>query len=136
MLRSLQSMEANVIRRLIKSPKMHVRDSDLLLALLDVRTEQQLTGHPVAGALREGVATEQLIGAKPPTVQANSYRTARGAEGGWASSRCRHSVSERPNLHLAELDCSASPLQGNGATRELGVVDVNGPRPVQNKGQS
>ena len=80
MLRSLQPMEANVMKRLVKSPKVYVRDSGLLLALLDVRTEQQLAGHPVAGALWEGAVIEQLIGAERPTVQANFYRTARGAE--------------------------------------------------------
>ena len=80
MLRSLQPMEADVMKRPVKLPKVYVRDSGLLLALLDVRTEQQLTGHPVAGALWKGVVIEQLIGAKPPTVQANFYRTARGAE--------------------------------------------------------
>jgi uncharacterized protein len=80
MLRSLQPMEANVMKRLVKSPKVYVRDSGLLLSLLDIRTLQQLSGHPVAGALWEGVVIEQLIGAKPPTVQANFYRTARGAE--------------------------------------------------------
>ena len=136
MLRSPQPMETNVMKRLVKSPKVYVRDSGLPLALLDVRTLHQLTGHPVADALWEGVVIEQLISAKPSTVHANFYRAARGAEVSWASSRCRHSVSERPNLHLAELDCSASPLQGNGPTRELGVVDVNGLRSVQNKGQS
>ena len=80
MLRSLQPMEANVMRRLVTSPKMYVRDSGLLLAWLDVRSLQQLAGHPVAGALWEGMVIKQLIGAKPPTVQANFYRTARGAE--------------------------------------------------------
>ena len=80
MLRSLQPMQANVMKRLVKSPKVYVRDSGLLLALLDVRSLQQLAGHPVAGALWEGVVIEQLIAAKSPTVQANFYRTARGAE--------------------------------------------------------
>ena len=58
MLRSLQPMEANVMKRLVKSPKVYVRDSGLLLALLDVRSLQQLAGHPVAGALWEGVVIE------------------------------------------------------------------------------
>ena len=102
-------MEANVMKRLVKSPKVYVRDSGLLLALLDVRTGQQLTGHPVAGALWEGVVIEQLIGAKPPTVQANFYRTARGAEVDLVlhSSRvrvaieCKFSSSPKPARGLA-----------------------------------
>ena len=48
MLRSLQPMEANVMKRLVKSPKVYVRDSGLLLALLNVRSTQQLAGHPRA----------------------------------------------------------------------------------------
>lgn len=80
MLRGLQPMEANVMKRLVKSPKVYVRDSGLLLALLDVRSLTQLAGRPVAGALWEGLVIEQLIAGKPPTVQANFYRTARGAE--------------------------------------------------------
>jgi uncharacterized protein len=80
MLRRLAPMEANVMKRLVKSPKVYVRDSGLLLALLDVRTLEQLSGHPIAGALWEGVVVEQLLSAKPPSVQANFYRTARGAE--------------------------------------------------------
>jgi predicted AAA+ superfamily ATPase len=80
MLRTLRPMEANVMKRLVKSPKVYVRDSGLLLSLLDVRNLNQLAGHPVAGALWEGVVIEQLMAAKPPTIQANFYRTARGAE--------------------------------------------------------
>jgi uncharacterized protein len=80
MLRRLAPMEANVMKRLVKSPKVYVRDSGLLLALLDVRTLDQLSGHPIAGALWEGVVIEQLLSAKPPSIQANFYRTARGAE--------------------------------------------------------
>ena len=95
-----------------------MRDSGLLLALLDVRTEQQLTGHPVAGALWEGVVIEQLIGAKPPPVQANFYRTARGAEVDLVlhSSRvrvaieCKFSSAPKParGFHEAMMDLEAS----------------------------
>jgi predicted AAA+ superfamily ATPase len=80
MLRSLRPMEANVMKRLVKSPKVYVRDSGILLSLLDVRTLKQLAGHPIAGALWEGVVIEQLMAAKPPAIQSNFYRTARGAE--------------------------------------------------------
>ena len=117
MLRRLQPMEANVMKRLVKSPKVYVRDSGLLLALLDVRSLQQLAGHPVAGALWEGVVIEQLIAAKPPTVQANFYRTARGAEVDLVlhSSRvrvaieCKFSSTPKParGFHEAMIDLEA-----------------------------
>ena len=118
MLRSLQPMEANVMKRLIKSPKVYVRDSGLLLSLLDVRTLRQLSGHPVAGALWEGVVIEQLMSVKPPSVQANFYRTARGAEVDLVlhSSRvrvaieCKFSSSPKParGFHEAMVDLDAS----------------------------
>ena len=65
---------------LVKSRKVYGDDSGLLPALLDVRSLQQLAGHPVTGALWERMVIDQLIGAKPPRVQASFYRTARGAE--------------------------------------------------------
>lgn len=117
MLRSVQPMQANVMKRLVKSPKVYVRDSGLLLSLLDVRTLQQLSGHPVAGALWEGVVIEQLMGAKPSGVQANFYRTARGAEVDLVlhSSRvrvaieCKFSSSPKParGFHEAMVDLDA-----------------------------
>lgn len=57
-----------------------MRDSGLLLPLLDIRNLNQLAGHPIAGSLWEGAAIEQLMATKPHAVQANFYRTARGAE--------------------------------------------------------
>ena len=117
MLRNLKPMEANVMKRLFKSPKVYMRDSGLL-TLLDVRTEKHLTDHPVAGALWGGVVIEQLIDAKPPTIQANFYRTARGAEVDLVlhSSRvrvaveCKFSSSPKParGFHDAMLDLEAS----------------------------
>ncbi len=117
MLRSVQPMQANVMKRLVKSPKVYVRDSGLLLSLLDVRTLQHLSGHPVAGALWEGVAIEQLMGAKPSGVQANFYRTARGAEVDLVlhNSRvrvaieCKFSSSPKParGFHEAMVDLDA-----------------------------
>ena len=102
------------MKRLVKSPKVHVRDSGLLLALLDVRGTQQLADHPVAGALWEGVVIEQLIAAKPPTIQANFYRTAHGAEVDlvlhssrvWVAIECKFSSTPKParRFHEAMVD--------------------------------
>lgn len=118
MLRSLQPMEANVVKRLVKSPKVYVRDSGLLLSLLDVRTLQQLSGHPIAGALWEGVVIEQLMGAKPPSVQANFYRTARGAEVDLVlhSSRVRVAI---------ECKFSSTPKPARGFHEAMGDLDAS-----------
>ena len=54
LLRKLPPFHANVKKRLVKSPKVYVRDSGLLHALLGIRNHDDLLGHPVAGASWEG----------------------------------------------------------------------------------
>jgi uncharacterized protein len=80
MLRKLAPMEANVMKRLVKSPKVYVRDCGVLHHLLGIQTSLQLQGHPVVGASWEGLVIEQLLGQLPTGVQANFYRTAAGTE--------------------------------------------------------
>jgi hypothetical protein len=80
MVRRLEPFLANVGKRLVRSPKVYVRDSGLLHALLGLATVQQLQGHPVAGASWEGFVVEQVAAALPPGVQIGFYRTAAGAE--------------------------------------------------------
>ena len=77
--RSLQPLHANLKKRLVKSPKVYVRDSGLLHALLGLGTRDDLLGHPVAGASWEGFALEQVL-ALHPGQDATFYRTAAGAE--------------------------------------------------------
>ncbi len=80
MVRRLQPHLANVGKRLVKSPKVYVRDSGLLHALLGLATVRQLQGHPVAGASWEGFVVEQVAAALPTGAQVGFYRTAAGAE--------------------------------------------------------
>jgi uncharacterized protein len=80
MLRKLSPMEANVMKRLVKSPKVYVRDCGVLHQLLGIQTSLQLQGHPVVGASWEGLVIEQLLGELPSGVQANFYRTTAGSE--------------------------------------------------------
>lgn len=80
MVRRLEPVLANVGKRLVKSPKVYVRDSGLLHALLGLATVQQLQGHPVAGASWEGFVVEQVAAALPAGAQLGFYRTAAGAE--------------------------------------------------------
>lgn len=53
-MRRLLPFHANLGKRLVKSPKIYVRDSGLLHALLDISDHNELAGHPVAGASWEG----------------------------------------------------------------------------------
>ena len=80
MVRRLQPQLANVGKRLVKSPKVYLRDSGVLHALLAIATLRDLQGHPVAGASWEGFVVEQVAAALPPDAQLGFYRTAAGAE--------------------------------------------------------
>lgn len=80
MVRRLQPLHANLGKRLIKSPKVFVRDSGLVHALLSIGDEIELAGHPVVGASWEGFVIENLMAAAPSRTEANFYRTVAGAE--------------------------------------------------------
>jgi hypothetical protein len=80
LLRRLQPWHANLGKRLTKSPKIYVRDSGLLHALLGLPDEEALLGHPIVGASWEGFALENLITAAGPKASAYFYRTSAGAE--------------------------------------------------------
>ena len=80
MLRRLEPYLANVGKRLVKSPKIYVRDSGLLHGLLDIATLDALSGHPIVGVSWEGFVIEQIIAAAPPLATIGFFRTAAGAE--------------------------------------------------------
>jgi hypothetical protein len=80
LVRRLPSWQANVGKRLVKSPKVYVRDSGLVHALLGIPDKEALLGHPVVGASWEGFVIENLLGACPLGVTGYFYRTSGGAE--------------------------------------------------------
>jgi predicted AAA+ superfamily ATPase len=80
MVRRLQPHLAHVGKRLVKSPKVFVRDSGLLHAVLGLGSTRDLQGHPVAGSSWEGFVIEQVAAALPAEAQLGHYRTAAGAE--------------------------------------------------------
>jgi predicted AAA+ superfamily ATPase len=80
LVRRLEPWHANTGKRLVKSPRVYVRDSGLTHALLGLATLEDVLGHPVAGATWEGFVIETLIAAAPQGSQANFYRTSAGAE--------------------------------------------------------
>lgn len=80
LLRRLPPWHANVGKRLVKSPKVYVRDSGLVHALLDIETADQLLSHPVVGASWEGHVIESLLACAPSGSQGHFYRTSGGAE--------------------------------------------------------
>ena len=80
MVRRLEPHHASVAKRLVKSPKVYVRDSGLVHALLGVATIDDLQGHPIAGASWEGFCIEQIHAHLPSGASAAFYRTAAGTE--------------------------------------------------------
>jgi hypothetical protein len=80
LVRRLQPFHRNAGKRLVKSPKVYVRDCGLVHALLGLRSYEDLLGHPVCGASWEGFVLENLLFAAPERTLASFYRTAVGAE--------------------------------------------------------
>jgi len=80
MVRPLQPLHTNLKKRLVKSPKVYLKDSGLLHALLSIATHEQLLGHPVAGASWEGWCIEQVLSVVGANTGADFYRTSAGAE--------------------------------------------------------
>jgi len=80
LVRRLQPWHENVGKRLVKSPKVYVRDSGVVHALLSIGTIEGLLGHPVVGGSWEGFCIEALLAAAPTGTEPFFYRTSAGAE--------------------------------------------------------
>jgi uncharacterized protein len=80
LVRRLSPWHGNEGKRLVKSPKVSVRDTGLVHALLRIATKDDLLGHPVAGQSWESFAIESLIATAPEGTEASFYRTSAGAE--------------------------------------------------------
>ena len=80
LVRRLPAWSGNIGKRLTRAPKIYIRDSGLVHALLDIEDMHGLLGHPVAGASWEGFAIENLIAAAGENRRALFYRTEDGAE--------------------------------------------------------
>ena len=80
LVRRLQPWTSNLRRRLIKAPKVYIRDSGICHALLGVRTLDDLFGHPVIGGSWEGFVIENILRVLPAGASWGYYRTAGGAE--------------------------------------------------------
>ena len=115
LVRRLPPHLANLRKRLIKSPKVYVRDSGMLHALLGLVDMEALLSHPVAGNSWEGFVIENILASAPPRVQASFYRTADGAEIDlvlelprgeiWAVEiRSAHAPTLRKGFHIARRD--------------------------------
>lgn len=118
-MRALPPYEANLKKRLIKSPKIYIRDSGLLHALLGLKTQDDLFSHPCYGSSWEGFVIENILSLMPQW-QATFYRTASGSE--------IDLILEQGNHRIAiECKASTSPNVGRGfhnALKDLGITDA------------
>ena len=80
LVRRLPPWHRNEGKRLVRSPKIYVRDSGIVHALLGLASLEDVLGHPVAGGSWEGMAIETILAAAPGGSEASFYRTAAGAE--------------------------------------------------------
>ena len=80
LVRRLKPYAFNSGKRLVKMPKVYVRDSGIAHALLNIGEVNSLLGHPVVGGSWEGFVIENLMAVSPPHFNFYFYRTAQGAE--------------------------------------------------------
>lgn len=118
LVRRLPPWHANAGKRLVKSPKVYIRDSGLTHALLGIETTEGLLSHPVVGGSWEGYCIETLIAAAPRGTEASFYRSSAGAE--------IDLILKLPDQRLwaIEIKRTASPKVSRGfhiAAEELGV---------------
>lgn len=114
MVRVLRPFEINLKKRLIKSPRVYVRDSGILHSLLEIETMSELYGHPIFGASWEGWCIEQITGTVPLWSQ-RFYRTSSGEE--------IDLILERGQRRLAfEFKASLSPHLSRGFPGSLEIL--------------
>jgi predicted AAA+ superfamily ATPase len=80
LVRRLPPWHAKLGKRLVKSPKVYVRDSGLVHALLGIADKEALLAHPVVGQSWECFVIENLLACAPDGVQGHFYRSSSGAE--------------------------------------------------------
>ncbi|MBI2416494.1 MAG: ATP-binding protein [Ignavibacteriales bacterium] len=116
-LRLLQPWHINVKKRIVKSPKVYIRDSGLLLALLDIGNINELLGHPIVGQLWEGYVIEQIASGLKQDFTLYFYRTSHGAEADIVIAKGLEPVI------LAEIKFSNSPVPSRGFYET--ITDLN-----------
>lgn len=80
LVRRLRPWHKNIGKRLVKSPKVYVRDSGITHALLGLGDKEEILGHPVVGPSWEGFVIENLLSVAPERADAGFYRASGGAE--------------------------------------------------------
>lgn len=118
MMRRLPPFAVNTKKRLVKSPKLYIRDSGLLTSLLDLDSFDKLYAHPAYGACWEGFAVENILSTLQPRGMYGFFRTRAGEE--------IDLVVERQGRRLGfEFKTSSSPRLTPGNRRAAGILDLD-----------
>ena len=80
LVRRLTPWHRNVGKRLVRSPKVYVRDSGIVHALLGLGSKEEVLGHPVVGPSWEGFVIESLLSVAHDRAETRFYRASGGAE--------------------------------------------------------
>ncbi|REG90579.1 ATP-binding protein [Algoriphagus antarcticus] len=80
MVRQVHPWSGNTKKRLVKTPKVYIRDTGLLHSLLNISSFDQLLGHPAVGASWEGFVMENILNQLSPNWTASYYRSSNQAE--------------------------------------------------------
>lgn len=124
LIRRLQPYHANIGKRLVKSPKLYLRDTGLLHHFLGIHEQSILDVHPARGASWESMIVEGLIAKwkeKDSSARLFYWRTAAGAETDLL-------VESQGKLHPYEVKIHSSPVLNDvrglvGCMEDLGIVE-------------
>jgi len=139
LIRTLKPWHNNMGKRLVKTPKVYIRDTGMLHYLLGLNTYQQLLGHPQAGNSWEGFVIQQILAVLPRQFQPFFYRTSGGSElnlllvkGNTADYALEIKLSTAPQLtrgnseavlNLQPLQCGViAPVSGSFSIKGKWVV--------------
>lgn len=116
LIRSLRPWAINTGKRLVKAPKIYIRDSGLTHSLLNIETMDDLLSHPVLGASWEAFVMENLLAVLPDTNKVSYYRTGAGAEIDLVVEK------KRNKIYAIEIKRSLSPSVTKGF--HIGAEDI------------
>lgn len=132
-LRQLKPFHTNTKKRLIKSPKVYIRDSGLIHCLLGIESYNDLLGHPALGNSYESFVIASIL-ERFPRFEPSFYRSSSGAEVDLVLQRGQKKIA-------IEIKSSSAPVVSRGFYEALEVIEperalvvapVDSPFPLKN----
>ena len=118
LIRRLQPYFANIKKRIVKSPKIYIRDTGILHTLLGIEGSDRLQGHPGVGHSWEAYIVQEISQRLPPRAEMFFYRTQDGSEGDVVIAR-----NGIPEI-LVEIKYSMTPKLSKGLTVAMNDLNV------------